>query len=223
MSSAKSARRGIDAERPSIIWGCGRRGNSHPRQSLRARVWRFIGHSVIALAIRSFVFCLFYGVAFADDRDYLESRLRSLHTAATSLTLMVVPKRFQFLMAITEERLPMVSCLYDVASDGGTSFKEILELLARSTYLDEATRTAPQSPFDIRIGLIFKTGADVIQSFYFEDSSIGRTIRGYSGWKERSGRLRLGAETTFPDRLRAFVARPDVVPINGGTSFCAPS
>jgi multidrug efflux pump subunit AcrA (membrane-fusion protein) len=221
MLSAKSVQKGIDAERPSIIWRCGSRG--HPRQPLQARVWRFTRHTLISLAAKSFIFCLFYEIAFADDREDFESSLRSLHTAATSLTLIVVPKGFQFLMAITKDRLPMDSCLYDVASDGGDSFKEILELLANSTYLDETVKTAPQSTFDIRIGLIVKNGADVVQKFYFEDLTIGRTIRGYSSWNERSGRLRLGALTTFPDHLRAFVARPDVIAVNGGTSFCAPS
>jgi hypothetical protein len=136
---------------------------------------------------------------------------------------MAVPKGLQIVAAVDEARLPKNACLYDVESDGGASFKEILELLERSAYLNETARAALQSPFDIRIGLIFKNGAEVIEKFYFEESISGRNIKGYSTWKERSSRLWLGAQADFSDRVRAFATRPDVIPIGGGLGACAHS
>jgi hypothetical protein len=181
-----------------------------------SKSWRRLD-SLARMVAASFVLCCLNGVAAADDREDFESQLRSLYSTATNVTLLVVPKGLLFRAAVTEERLPQTACLYDVASHGGASFKAILELLERSVYPDEA-RSALQSPFDIRIGLIFKNGGGVVQKFYFEDSIGGRTVRGYSAWKERSNRLRLAALGDFPDLLRAFGARPDV--IGGDKNTC---
>jgi hypothetical protein len=165
----------------------------------------------VRIAAVSLVFCCLNAVAIADDREDFLSRLHSLHAAGTSLTLMIVPKGRQIIAAVTEERLRRNACLYDVASDGGVSFEEVLELIEHNAYPNETARSALQWPFDIRIGLIFKNGGDVVHRIYFEDSISGRTIRGYSTWKERSTRLWLGAQASFPDRLRAIAARPDVI------------
>jgi hypothetical protein len=164
------------------------------------------------------MFTLLYSIASADDRRDFLGRLINLQISATSVTLMVVPKGLQFLTAISQERLPANACSYQVESDGAASFGAILELLERSVDLDETERLPLQQRLDIRIGLIFKNGADVVEELFFEDSIGERNIKGYSTSKRHS--IRLWAQASFPDRLRSFVTRPDVIPIDSRQGNC---
>ena len=88
---------------------------------------------------------------------------------ATDIIFMLVPPKMNFYKDVVEETLPRVSCVYEIHGSDATNAK-VISLLFGAIRLDNVIvledRRAGKVKY-LRVGIIFKKGADVVGEFYF--------------------------------------------------------
>ncbi|MCK1392285.1 hypothetical protein [Bradyrhizobium sp. 1] len=139
----------------------------------------------------------------------IDLKFEELRTA-TKIVLLIVPFPTAFRSHVNKDRLTKVACVFEVHSGQGSTFEEITEITSRSVRPDEGPLRYP----DMRVGVVFKNGADLIRGFYFEDRGAAREVAGMSG------DVPVVASAEFPSRVRMLLARPEVKSVNPQSSAC---
>jgi hypothetical protein len=147
-----------------------------------------------------------------DSRTALQLELQRLEGAA-DIVLMIIPWGVSFRFSVDKERLPDVSCIYQISpSKRGSSSADVRAILQQS--IVEFQKGYKERLSEVRIGIFFRDGEQLLQIFYFEDWGGAHDIKGVAG------EYRILANAGTPDRLRALVTRPDVVLIRSSHFEC---
>jgi hypothetical protein len=145
----------------------------------------------------------------------LQLELRRLESA-TNIILMIIPRFTSFRGRVGKKDLPHVSCVYQInRPESGSSYADVQAILQQNIVeFRKKDKEALSEDSEVRIGIFFRNGEQVLRAFYFEDGYGRYDINGVAGeyW------IRAYART--PDRLRALAARQDVILIESNHFKC---
>jgi hypothetical protein len=172
------------------------------------------------------VFLIYYVDGNAAGYDFVASQPVNFDAelsrleSATNSTIMIMPRFLLTRRRVDESSLPELACVYQLSPDriserGG--MKSLLNILKMHVVEFAMRGKAPSEPDfpELRIGLIFRNGSDILREFYFEDRMIGKDhITGVSNG------YRTSALAEMADRLRTFVTRKDVSFVKGDHDVC---
>jgi hypothetical protein len=119
--------------------------------------------------------------------------------SATAAVLMIIQPGIAFRVAVTEQKLPEVSCVYEVKSSDG-SFGNLVQILQNNIISFAPNRET----FEARIGIIIKKDSSVLGELYFQDFGGAHKVRG------RFARYGMLASAELPERLRSLAFNKDV-------------
>lgn len=128
---------------------------------------------------------------------------------ATQIVLMLVPYRTSFRTRVGEVELPEVSCVYEIVS-GSPAFQETLEAFRLGIVVSTGTKRT----LDLRIGIVFKRGSDIVKAAYFNDFGGLRSVDGFIGERPAT------ASPDFPNLLRSLAIKPGASLIRDRHSRC---
>jgi hypothetical protein len=149
--------------------------------------------------------------AARDGNPELQAVLKKLENA-TSVTLMIIPWGISFRYRVDENRLPRVACVYEIQVEtSGSTLKDLLNIFDNS-FLE--FQIGYQSLSEVRIGIIFKNKADVLQQFYFEDWGGVHNIHGLTE------PTRILTSPDFANQLRALVTHKDIALTKDNNAGC---
>ena len=128
---------------------------------------------------------------------------------ATQIVLMLVPYRTSFRTRVGEVELPEVSCVYEIVSDS-PAFRETLEAFRSGVVLSKGTKPT----LDLRVGIVFKRGSDIVKAAYFNDFGGLRSVDGFVGEHAATG------SPDLPNLLRALAVKPGASLVRDRHSRC---
>ncbi|MCA6122930.1 hypothetical protein J6500_13630 [Bradyrhizobium sp. WSM 1704] len=138
------------------------------------------------------------------------SMLEQLRTA-TNLQLMIVPYPSMFRVSVDESYLPRVSCVYEIKSDSGSAFQEIIEIISRSQL---SFHEEPSWDIDLRIGILFRNRDIVVGRIYTNDKGGRQKVSGYLDGRQ------ITASADFSNQLRMVLKHSDVALLRGRPEVC---
>ncbi|WP_298241521.1 hypothetical protein [uncultured Bradyrhizobium sp.] len=128
---------------------------------------------------------------------------------ATKITLLLVPYRTSFRSRIDEVKLPEVSCVYEITA-GSPAFDESLEVVREGIVLMNDAKPI----LDLRVGVVFERGGNVINAAYFNDFGGLRKVGGFVGSRRAIG------SSDLPSLLRSLAIKPGASLVKDRYSRC---
>jgi hypothetical protein len=129
---------------------------------------------------------------------------------ATRATITLIPLGVSFRVALRDEDLPNVSCVYELQS-GGAAFRHLVSILDSGIVSFDA---GSRDLFEPRASITFDSSEHKILTLYFEDWGGQHDIKG------RLDNYSLRARANLSSQIRELVGRPDVVLIKRDGRSC---